>query len=272
MNQKIKLPKKGIDGFYGHVSDYSGQETEKNLRENVASKKYPNYLDIISKHHSIPVMDAEVEQFLKCIPKNGWILDIGGCWGWHWRNIPQIRPDIKVVILDFIRQNLSHAKIILKDDLDKNFYLVHGNALSLDFDNNSFDGVWSVQTTQHIPEYRKVLLEVFRVLKTKGTFADYNLNTARLLQFIYQLFGKKYHLEGNIKDILHQLSQKWMVNNEYIMRLLLFLKKWNLEKLNRAADKIGETEVLIRKNSHIKKDVIIKNLIIALSNEASTSS
>jgi hypothetical protein len=49
------------------------------------------------------------------------------------------------------------------------------------------------------------------------------------------------------------------------------LKKWNLEKLNRAADKIGETEVLIRKNSHIKKDVIIKNLIIALSNEASTS-
>jgi len=200
MRHKIKLPKKGIDGFYGHVSDYIGQETEKKLRENVASKQYSNYLDEISKHHSIPVMDTEVEQFLKGIPQNGWILDIGGCWGWHWRNIPQIRPDIKVVILDFVRQNLSHAKIILKDDLDKNFYLVHGNALSLDFDNNSFDGVWSVQATQHIPEYRKVLLEVFRVLKTKGTFADYNLNTARLLQFIYQLFGKKYHLEGNIKD------------------------------------------------------------------------
>jgi len=198
MNQKIKLPKKGIDGFYGHVSDYSGQETEKNLRENVASQKYSNYLDIISKHHSIPVMDAEVEQFLKCIPKNGWILDIGGCWGWHWRNILQTRPDVKVVILDFIRQNLSHAKIILEDGLDKNFYLVHGNALSLDFDNDSFDGVWSVQTTQHIPDYRNVLLEVFRVLKTNGKFADYNLNVARLPQLIYHLFGKKYHLEGYI--------------------------------------------------------------------------
>ena len=170
------------------------------MRENVASKKYSNYLDTLSKHHSIPVMDAEVERFLKGIPKNGWILDIGGCWGWHWRNILRTRPDIKVVILDFIRQNLSHAKIILEDGLDKNFYLVHGNALSLDFDNDSFDGVWSVQTTQHIPDYRNVLVEVFRVLKTNGKFADYNLNVARLPQFIYQLFGKKYHLEGNLED------------------------------------------------------------------------
>jgi len=200
LNNKIKLPKKGIDGFYGYVSDYSDQETEKNLRENVANQQYLNYLDEIQKSHSIPVMDAEAVLFLKSIPQNGWILDIGGCWGWHWRNVLQQRPDVKVVILDFIRQNLSHAKIILKDGLDKNFYLVHGNALSLDFDNDSFDGVWSVQTTQHIPNYRNVLLEVFRVLKAKGTFADYNLNIAKLTQFIYQLLGRKYHLEGKYQD------------------------------------------------------------------------
>ena len=215
LNNKIKLPKKGIDGFYGHVIDYSGQETEKNLRENVASQQYSNYLSEIRKDHSIPVMDAEVESFLKGIPQNGWILDIGGCWGWHWRNIPQKRPDVKVVILDFIRQNLSHAKIILKDGLDKNFYLVHGNALSLDFDNDSFDGVWSVQTTQHIPDYRNVLLEVFRVLKTKGIFADYNLNIARLTQFIYQLLGRKYHLEGKFQDSFYlRRSNK---NSSYII-------------------------------------------------------
>ena len=198
MNQKIKLPKKSVDGIYGHVIDYSGQEIEKKLRENVASINYSNYLDIIAKNHSIPVMDEEVKLFLKGIPKNGWILDIGGCWGWHWRNILQTRPDVKVVVLDFIRQNLLHAQIILEDGLDKNFYLVHGNALSLDFDNEIFDGVWSVQTTQHIPKYRNVLLEVFRVLKTNGKFVDYNLNVARLPQLIYRLLGKKYHLEGYI--------------------------------------------------------------------------
>ena len=65
MGHKIKLPKKGIDGFYGHVSDYSGQETEKKLRENVASKQYSNYLDEISIHHSIPVIDtARLLQFI----------------------------------------------------------------------------------------------------------------------------------------------------------------------------------------------------------------
>ena len=47
------------------------------MRENVASKQCSNHLDEISEHHSIPVIDAEVEQFLKDIPQNGWILDIG---------------------------------------------------------------------------------------------------------------------------------------------------------------------------------------------------
>lgn len=200
MGANIKLPKKQDDGIYGLMSYYSNQETEKKFRENIASKKYSNYLDEISKNHSIPVMDAEVDQFLKGIPKDGWILDIGGCWGWHWRNITKKRPDIKVVILDFIRENLSQAKIILEEGLGKNFYLVHGNALSLDFDDSSFDGVWSVQTTQHIPDYRIVLLEVYRVLKKNGKFSDYNLNLAKLSQLIYYIFGKNYHLKGNLED------------------------------------------------------------------------
>ena len=192
-----------MDGIYGQVDYYSGQEDERKLREDLASFQYSNYLHEISKHHSIEVMDAEVEKFLKEIPQNGWILDIGGCWGWHWRNIAKKRPDVKVVILDFIRQNLSHAKNILHDDLENNFYLVHGNALSLDFSNETFDGVWSVQTTQHIPDYKNVLLEVFRVLKVNGTFADYSFNIARLPQFIYYLFRKKYHLDGYLNGFYY---------------------------------------------------------------------
>ena len=48
------------------------------------------------------------------------------------------------------------------------------------------------------------------------------------------------------------------------------LKKWSLNKLNKAASKINETEVLMKKNSHLRNDVLIKDLIINLSNEAST--
>lgn len=207
---KIILNSKVIDGIYGQVVDYGSQKTELQLRTEVANRKYTNYLDEISLHHSIPVMDAEVEKFMEDIPKNGWILDVGGCWGWHWRNIHFSRPDVKIVILDLVRENLYHAKNILKDNIDKNIFLFHGNALSLEFGNNVFDGVWSVQTTQHIPNYKGVVLEVFRVLKSGGIFIDYNLNTASLTRLIYQLFGKRYHLEGDINGsfFLRRVNEK----------------------------------------------------------------
>ena len=49
---------------------------------------------------------------------------------------------------------------------------------------------------------------------------------------------------------------------------ILQLKKWNLKKLNKIAYKIGETEILMKKNSQIRNDIIIKDLIIKVSNEA----
>jgi len=50
------------------------------------------------------------------------------------------------------------------------------------------------------------------------------------------------------------------------------LKMWDLQKLSNMAYKIGETEVLLKKNSQVKNEIIIKDLIIVLSELASTSS
>jgi len=58
----------GSDGIWGDVDDYGEQEAEKNLRQSVASKVYTDYLDDIRMHHSIPVMDREIEKFLSQIP------------------------------------------------------------------------------------------------------------------------------------------------------------------------------------------------------------
>ena len=49
------------------------------------------------------------------------------------------------------------------------------------------------------------------------------------------------------------------------------LRKWNLKKIEEMLFKIAETEILMKKNSYIKNDVIIKDLIIKLTNKASTS-
>ena len=50
------------------------------------------------------------------------------------------------------------------------------------------------------------------------------------------------------------------------------VKKWNLEKLNKIANEIGNVELLMKKNSQIRNDVVVKNLIITLSKKASISS
>jgi len=47
------------------------------------------------------------------------------------------------------------------------------------------------------------------------------------------------------------------------------LGKWNPEKLNKMAIKISEVEILMKKNSYLHNDIVIKNLIVKLTNEAS---
>ena len=200
MNKFFRKMSLGPDGIWGDVIDYGKQEDEKKLRQSVAQQVYSDYLQTISVHHSIPVMDQEVEKFLNRIPHGGVILDIGGCWGWHWRKISNQRPDITVVIVDLIRENLMHAKEVLKEMVtNKKVLLVHGNACSLEFENKTFDGIWSVQTTQHIPDFDIACLEAFRVLKTKGIYWDYGLNNATLVRLVYNLFRKTYHLDGVIE-------------------------------------------------------------------------
>ena len=90
-NKFLKNLERKEDSIWGNVYDYGKQKQEKLLREEYANnKKYGDYLSEIKGHHSIPVMDNEVKKFLNLIPKNGVILDIGGCWGWHWRNLNNI--------------------------------------------------------------------------------------------------------------------------------------------------------------------------------------
>ena len=143
------------------------------------------------------------------------IIDVGGCWGWHWRNISKVRPDIKIFIVDFVKGNLYHAKNILKGDINQNVFLIHGDANDLIFDDGVFDGYWSVQTLQHIPSFKKSILEANRVLKKNGLFASYSLNNAFIIRFIYKLLGKEYQVKGNFSGYyLEKASQEqkmWLV-------------------------------------------------------------
>ncbi|OJX68159.1 class I SAM-dependent methyltransferase [Magnetospirillum sp. 64-120] len=188
----------GEDGIYTGGQGDGGQEHERKLRGEVAAKAYDDYLGEIAHHHSIPVMDAEIDRFLATIPTGGIIVDVGGCWGWHWRRLADTRPDIRVVVVDFVRANLRHAQTLLKDDIGRRVFLVEGDATRLDFPDACFDGYWSVQTLQHIPAFPAAIAEAARVLKHRGSFACYSLNDPPLIRAVYALFGKYWHRQGTI--------------------------------------------------------------------------
>lgn len=59
----------GADFIYSALLPASDQECEREMREQLALQQYDDYLTTISHHHSIPVMDHEVNRFLARMPQ-----------------------------------------------------------------------------------------------------------------------------------------------------------------------------------------------------------
>ena len=49
---------------------------------------------------------------------------------------------------------------------------------NLNFKDNTFDAIWSVQVFQHIEKINQVLKESYRVLKKDGWIYNYHLNNS----------------------------------------------------------------------------------------------
>jgi ubiquinone/menaquinone biosynthesis C-methylase UbiE len=238
------------------------QRIEIELRERVADKIYDNYLSAISHSHSIPVMDYEIEKFLKTIPQDGLILDIGGCWGWHWRRLAITRPDVNVIIIDFIRSNLVHAKNVLIDLVGNQVALMHADATTLPFktdvDFSGFDGIWTVQTFQHIPDFKKAISEAHRVLKRKAVFANYSINSQPHIRMLYRLFGKDYISKGLV-DQMYWLARASKEQKKIVEEIfsgivterwseILYSPELHCRAAGRESSKLGKLDAVMSNN------------------------
>jgi len=200
----------GADGIYSASGLESSTEQSEELgyRDAVAARQSGDYLKAVAGSHSVPVMDHEVDRFLSKMPQGALILDIGGCWGWHWRRLAEIRPDVGVVIMDFARSNLVHALRMLGSLVGVQVALLHADATALPFLDadevtEGFDGVWTVQVFQHIPDFPLACRESCRVLRRGGVFASYSLHATPLNRLIYAIAGKHYHSEGMLDGAFH---------------------------------------------------------------------
>lgn len=75
---------------------------------------------------------------------------------------------------------------------------------------------------------------------------------------------------NNLEETLDNIRPAvfWKDKPTYLQQIA----RWDLQKLNNALHKVGEVEILMKKNSHIRKDILIKNLIVSLLDEANITS
>merc|ERR1711998_649663 len=107
------------------------------------------------------------------VNKGGHILDCGCGVGGPARNIHRF-TQAKVTALTLNQFQVDRGNTLCKkegcSDMVK---LVQGDFMKLPFADNSFDGVFAIESTCHAPDRTGVYNEILRVLKPGGTFACY---------------------------------------------------------------------------------------------------
>ncbi|HET6872830.1 MAG TPA: demethylmenaquinone methyltransferase [Sporolactobacillaceae bacterium] len=104
------------------------------------------------------------------VQKGNTVLDVcTGTGDWALAVSKEVGPDGKVKGLDFSQNMLSvaeHKKQLQKAD---NVTFIHGDAMSLPFQDDTFDRVSIGFGLRNVPDYLTVLKEINRVLKPGGT-------------------------------------------------------------------------------------------------------
>lgn len=92
-----------------------------------------------------------------------------GTGDWSISLAKKTGPDGRVVGLDFSQNMLAVAKEKQKHTIPmKQLRFMHGNAMELPFDDNSFDYVTIGFGLRNVPDYMTVLKEMYRVVKPGG--------------------------------------------------------------------------------------------------------
>lgn len=164
-------------------------------------------LDVVARHHCLPVMRQRAVRFASGIPADRWILDLGIGWGWHWE---EWRGPARIVGLDMSLGNLTVARRLLGD---ASVVLLCADASALPLRDRSIAGAWSVQMFQHLPEdvASRAKRELDRVLMAAFRAEFYDLNPAPLLRLLYRCAGHRLHRRGSVgpMDVNRRSLSDW---------------------------------------------------------------
>nr|WP_249305937.1 demethylmenaquinone methyltransferase [Lederbergia citrea] len=123
-----------------------------------------------------------------------------GTGDWTMALASKVGSEGKVIGLDFSKNMLKIAEEKKSDNQLDQVNLIHGNAMELPFEDNTFDYVTIGFGLRNVPDYMQVLEEMFRVLKPGGmavcletsqpTMPGFRQLYYAYFRFIMPLFGK----------------------------------------------------------------------------------
>ena len=140
-----------------------------------------------------------------------------GTGDWTIALAEKVGPNGKVVGLDFSKNMLKVGEEKVKDINLEQVQLIHGNAMELPFEDNSFDYVTIGFGLRNVPDYLQVLKEMNRVLKPGGigvcletsqpTMFGYRQLFFFYFRYIMPLFGKLFAKSYNEYAWLHESAR-----------------------------------------------------------------
>jgi ubiquinone/menaquinone biosynthesis C-methylase UbiE len=104
-----------------------------------------------------------LDEFVQELPRGAKVLEVGCGGGQVAAELLQRRPDLELTGLDLADDQVARAR---KRCPDATF--VQGSALELPFDDDHFDGVFSIASIKHWPDQRQGVNECVRVLRPGG--------------------------------------------------------------------------------------------------------
>lgn len=150
------------------------------------------------------------------------LLDLDCGTGLLLEQILEKIPDANVSGFDYGLERIEKAKKRFDGkDIDFQF----GQAINLPYEDNSFDVIVSTTTFHHYEQPKKVLNEVYRVLKPNGTFIICDTYLGSMLRYLNKISKPVNEVSGmnlySKKDIWRLLNAagftgiKWKLLNKY---------------------------------------------------------
>lgn len=125
---------------------------------------YSKIVDVYhEKHFDEKIFEALISEFVKMLPINAKVLDVGCGTGGETKKL--MEKGINVIGIDLVRKMLDKAT---KEVPDGNFQKM--DLMDLNLPDSQFDGIWSARTLIHVPtgQLNKAISEFRRVLKIGG--------------------------------------------------------------------------------------------------------